>query len=89
MWFSEFIIQRFIWISNLQHYFELDDRDFLGKKPTKKQIIMIIALARIIHNPSRKRGTSNKIPRLRIGLRKTACKKTSACKLGGKKVDKP
>ena len=43
MWFSEFIIQRFIWISNLQHYFELDDCAFLGKKPTKKQPIMIIA----------------------------------------------
>ena len=27
---------------------------------------------RIIHNPTRKRGTSNNIPRLRIGLRKTA-----------------
>ena len=28
------------------------------------------ALARIIHNPKRKRGTGNKIPRSRVGLRK-------------------
>ena len=30
-------------------------------------------LAQIIHNPKRKRGTGNKIPRLLVGLRKAVC----------------
>ena len=34
------------------------------------------ALAWIIYNPMRKRGTSNKIPRLRVGLGKAVCKQS-------------
>ena len=48
-----------------------------------------MSLAQIIHNPKRKRGTGNKIPRLRVGLRKKIFGDTAFFRGNGNRGDTP